>query len=141
MGWAFSTAPVPTWWTQLPDDSALLTGWLGGPRAYQLQHSDKKIILDQALSTLALFFSMRSEELQHKLVASQIVNWPAEPFTRGAYSYATCDTPAAVKVVTQPVGNTLFFAGEALHDGPQMGTVEGALASGLQAAKEMANGE
>lgn len=141
MGWAFSTAPVPTWWTQLPDDSALLTGWLGGPRAYQLQHSDEKIILDQALSTLALFFSMSSEELQHKLVASQIVNWPAEPFTRGAYSYATCDTPAAVKIMTQPVENTLFFAGEALHDGPQMGTVEGALASGLQAAKEMANGE
>lgn len=140
VGWIFSTAPVPTWWTQLPDDSALLTGWLGGPRAYRLQHSDEKIILDQALSTLALFFSMSSEELHDKLVASQIVNWPAQPFARGAYAYSTCDTPAAIKVMIQPVEKTLFFAGEALHDGPQMGTVEGALASGLQAAKEIVGG-
>lgn len=137
MGWVFSTAPVPTWWTQLPDDSALLTGWLGGPKANQLQHTGEKIILQEAISTLALFFSMRTEELHDKLVASRIVNWPAEPFTRGAYAYSTCHTPAAIKVLTQPVGNTLFLAGEALHDGPQMGTVEGALASGQQAAKEM----
>lgn len=35
----------------------------------------------------------------------------------------------------QPVEETLFFAGEGLHKGKEIGTVEGALQSGKKAAQ------
>jgi monoamine oxidase len=41
------------------------------------------------------------------------------------------------KTLGQPVKDTLFFAGEATARDGQMGTVFGALESGLRAAKEI----
>jgi monoamine oxidase len=35
----------------------------------------------------------------------------------------------------EPDRGAIFFAGEALYDGPDMGTVEAALASGLETAQ------
>ena len=35
----------------------------------------------------------------------------------------------------QPDGTAIFFAGEALYPGPDMGTVEAALANGLETAQ------
>jgi hypothetical protein len=35
------------------------------------------------------------------------------------------------------VEETLFFAGEVLHHGPEIGTVEGALQNGKEAAQRM----
>ena len=31
LGFLFSRAGIPTWWTQLPDESPILTGWIAGP--------------------------------------------------------------------------------------------------------------
>jgi monoamine oxidase len=39
----------------------------------------------------------------------------------------------------QPIEGTLFFAGEGLHRGPEIGTVEGALVSGRDAANRLIN--
>ena len=135
MGWLFSDAPVPTWWTQVPDDSTVLTGWLAGPKAEQWKDADDSMILDEALNSLCLFFGMSREDLNELLSHSEVVNWLADPFALGAYSYATPATAAAVKLLGEPVEDTLFFAGEALYDGPEMGTVEGALANGLRVAE------
>jgi hypothetical protein len=41
------------------------------------------------------------------------------------------------KQLVQPIENTLFFAGEGLHQGPQIGTVEGALASGREVSHRL----
>jgi monoamine oxidase len=38
-----------------------------------------------------------------------------------------------------PVEETLFFAGEALYEGSEIGTVEAALVTGLAAAKAIAS--
>ena len=51
----------------------------------------------------------------------------------GAYSYATVETEAAKKLMTTPLANTIFFAGEALYSGNHPGTVEAALVSALDA--------
>jgi monoamine oxidase len=32
-GFLLSDEAIPTWWTQLPDQTPILTGWLGGPKA------------------------------------------------------------------------------------------------------------
>jgi monoamine oxidase len=42
-------------------------------------------------------------------------------------------------ILCDPVEDTIFFAGEALYDGSEMGTVEAALVSGKRVAKEIAS--
>lgn len=66
-----------------------------------------------------------------------IANWPADPYARGAYSYATPASRASRAEILKPVFGTIFFAGEALYEGKETATVEGALASGLSTAHKI----
>lgn len=137
MGYLFSDEEIPTWWTQVPDHSTVLTGWIGGPTAADKVNTPNTEILEQGLQSLANIFKIGFEELKGKLIAYRIMNWTADPFTRGSYAYDTVEAPLARKVLNTPVENTLFFAGEYLYDGTAMGTVEAALTSGLEVAKKM----
>jgi monoamine oxidase len=137
MGYLFSDEEIPTWWTQVPDHSTVLTGWIGGPAAADKVNTPNTEILEQGLQSLANIFKIGFEELKGKLIAYRIMNWTADPFTRGSYAYDTVEAPLARKVLNTPVENTLFFAGEYLYDGTAMGTVEAALTSGLEVAKKM----
>ena len=53
---------------------------------------------------------------------------------RGSYSYSTLQTTQARSVLIEPIEDTLYFAGEALYEGTEMGTVEAALTSGNKVA-------
>jgi monoamine oxidase len=87
------------------------------------------------LASLAEIFDLPIDRLRSDLVASRAINWGNDPFARGAYSYATPKTRAALSVMKRQDGGGIFFAGEALHSGPDMGTVEAALANGLETAQ------
>jgi monoamine oxidase len=130
---------VPTWWTQHPDDSSLLTGWLSGPKAASLKEESKEEIRNLALDSLAKIFGIKNKILEDKLQWWKVFNWSTDPFTRGSYSYSTLQTNEARQVMITPVENTLYFAGEALYDGPEMGTVEAALESGKEIAGKILN--
>jgi monoamine oxidase len=135
LGFLFSDAPVPTWWTRLPEKAPLLTGWLGGPEADRFQGLSQAQQLDLALTSLSSLFRVKQTFLRDQLVASQIIDWGTDPYARGAYTYATVETPWARQILAAPVEDTLYFAGEALYEGPEIGTVEAALASGKHAAE------
>jgi monoamine oxidase len=137
MGYLFSDEEIPTWWTQVPDKSKVLTGWIGGPAAQDKASTPDAEILEQGLQSLANIFKRDVAELKGKLVARRIMNWTADPFTRGAYAYDTVEAPEARKLLNTPVDDTLFFAGEYLYQGTAMGTVEAALSSGKDVAKKM----
>jgi len=137
MGFILSDETIPTWWTQAPQHSAVLTGWLGGPAAAKKKNLANEELLQQSLTSLSHIFKRSIEELKSKLLAFDIMNWTSDPFTRGSYAYDTIESPAARKILDKPVDDTLFFAGEYLYDGPVMGTVEAALASGVEAAKKV----
>jgi monoamine oxidase len=137
MGFLFSDAAVPTWWSQLPDTRPLLTGWVAGPAAAALRETSDADLLTLALDTLAYVFGSTTGFLRKQLRAHRVVNWGADPFARGAYAYATVGAAAALQVLNQPVENTLFFAGEGLYEGAHTGTVEAALVSGEGAAKRL----
>ncbi len=68
-------------------------------------------------------------------VAAWNYNWTADPFTRGAYSFATAGFENAPQEFARPIARTIFFAGEATADRLELGTVHGALASGERAAQ------
>ncbi|WP_294824975.1 NAD(P)/FAD-dependent oxidoreductase [uncultured Flavobacterium sp.] len=137
MGFLFSDETVPTYWTQSPAHSPLLTGWLGGPAAKAVEGSPKDVILTMALGSLANIFSMKEEQLRCRLVAWHVADWTADPFTLGSYAYDKVETPLARKFLSQPMEGTIFFAGEYLYDGPAIGTVEAALTSGRDTANEL----
>jgi monoamine oxidase len=132
-----SEAPVPTWWSQLPDPRPLLTGWVAGPAAQRLRNASTDTLLDLALSSLSQLLNTPPPALQAQLCASYVCNWGAEAYAYGAYSYPTVGAPAARAVLATPVADTLFWAGEGLYAGPAGGTVEAALVSGQQAAQAL----
>lgn len=136
-GFIITDQQIPTWWTQLPQRSSLLTGWVAGLKALQLKDADNDTILQESLDALSAIFNISTACLQQKLLSSNIFNWTADPFTKGAYAFSTTGTEEARKILMQPVEGTLFFAGEAFYDGNEMGTVEAALTSGIRVAKEV----
>ncbi|ALM50105.1 hypothetical protein AMR72_15090 [Flavobacterium psychrophilum] len=141
MGFLFcEEEAVPTFWTQAPAHSPLLTGWLGGIPAYEKKDMPDEEILQLTLASLSNIFKIESEKLKGKLIAWHVANWTAEPFTRGSYAYDTVESHEARKLLQQPVSNTIYFAGEYLYDGPAMGTVEAALTSGKDAAEMILKG-
>lgn len=130
-----SDSAIPVWWTQLPQHNSLLTGWLTGCEAERLKNEKEDVIMQQSLGSLANIFGIDSDILQEKLKWYRVFNWANDPFSRGSYSYSAVQTKAARKILMEPVQNKLFFAGEALYEGTETGTVEAALTSGLTAAE------
>lgn len=64
--------------------------------------------------------------------------WGAEPFSRGAFSFDSVgSTPQLRQALAEPVEARLVFAGEAT-DPDRPGTLEGARASGIRAAADIA---
>lgn len=137
MQFVFSQQKVGTWWTQVPGDSAVLTGWLGGFHAEEFRHTTTEALKEAAVASLAEIFHLPQDAIHQLLSAFHAVNWTEQPFTLGSYSYATVHTMDAWKVLRQPTAQTLFWAGEALYEGPYTGTVEAALASGMQVAEQL----
>lgn len=134
-GFIFSDAAVPTWWTQAPQDTCLLTGWLAGPDADKHSGIDSKTLLELALQSLSYIFDQPAVVLQQNLSAWHIADWGADPYALGAYAYATVNGGWAKSELATPEENTLFFAGEGVYYGPENGTVEAAIASAIQAVK------
>lgn len=134
LSFLFSSAPVPTWWTQHPADHPVLTGWFAGPKADAVAGLTESELVEMGLASLAEAFALPSARIAKGLVRSRAINWGNDPFARGAYSYATPKTREAQAVLGKPDG-AVFFSGEALYGGRDMGTVEAALASGRETAR------
>jgi monoamine oxidase len=127
---------LPTWWTQSPAQLPLLAGWTGGPRAEKLSQESDDALLDHALQSLMHMFQTSRMFVEEMLEEFYTHNWQIDPFSAGAYSYIPVAGVDAQAELAQPVEDTLFFAGEATSQGHQ-GTVHGAIASGLRAAREI----
>lgn len=128
-----SDETIPVWWTRYPNQHHVLTGWFGGPRTAELAHLDPQGLIDAGISSLATIFRMSRADIARDVVAAAAANWAHDPFARGAYSWATPQTRAAQEILARADGPVLF-SGEALYRGRDMGTVEAALASGLETA-------
>jgi monoamine oxidase len=135
LSFLFGNAAVPTWWTQYPAEYAVLTGWYAGLKADTVRHRSESELVQMGLVSLAEIFGRSVNQIAGQVVAAIAINWGNDPFARGAYSYATPKTHEAQSVLKRPDGGGVFFSGEALYGGREMGTVEAALASGLETAQ------
>jgi monoamine oxidase len=134
-GFLLSEETIPTWWTQSPDSSTLLTGWLGGPSTARFNDTPEETILQQAVQSLASIYSLTADKIKALITASHVARWQTNPYCLGAYNYSKLFTTDARRLLNAPVQDTVYFAGEALYDGESNGTVEAALVSGLEVSK------
>src|SRR6185436_3311954 len=104
---------MPTWWTTAPVVTPILTGWAGGHAADAMLAEGPEAMLDRALDALAEILGTPRREIDRQLVASYSHDWQADPFSRGAYSYAAVGGSGAHDALRRPLRGTLFFAGEA----------------------------
>jgi monoamine oxidase len=140
LSFLLSDAAVPTWWTQYPDEYPVLTGWLAGPKANRVSSLAEAELIGMGLASLGEIFGLPADRIRGDLVAARAINWGDDPFARGAYTYATPRTREARSVLRRPNGGAIFFSGEALYTGSDMGTVEAALASGQETAQTILTG-
>ena len=128
---------LPTWWSQFPVRAPLLVGWAGGTRADRLSLESEDSLLDHAFESLSHIFRTSKSFLEQSLVEFYTHNWHKDPFSAGAYSYIPVGGLDAQARLAQPLEDTLFFAGEATNTEGHHGTVHGAIATGLRAAREV----
>jgi monoamine oxidase len=133
---AFSEMP-PVWWTPHPEQSHTITGWVGGPRSAALTGMDAATLGRKACTTLARVFGLRKEKIHALLKGCYTHDWRHDRFTLGAYSYVAAGGLDTSRQMTQPVDETLFFAGEHTDITGHWGTVHAAMRSGLRAAEQI----
>jgi monoamine oxidase len=131
---------ITVWWTQHPADLPVLTGWFGGPKTEAMANLGAHDLIEAGLASLAKIFGFDRKELMRNLVAARAINWAHDPFAGGAYSYAMPETRTARAVLSRSDGGAVFFSGEAFYRGRDVGTVEAALASGLETARTILRG-
>jgi monoamine oxidase len=94
--------------------------------------------LSQALTDLDAAFSGAASTAY---IEGIVQNWTAEPYVLGSYSYPAPGTRPLLgstkrEILAEPVGTTLYFAGEATHN-TAASTVPGALQTGERAGGEV----
>lgn len=125
-----------TLWRQSHEGQEQLTAWAGGPHALALSGSSPDELRDIALEAVALALRVDASTCRRALLEAHHHDFSTDPLFRGAYSYVRPGGGEAAQVLSTPVEDTLFFAGEAL-DLQYPATVAGALGSGQHAARKL----
>lgn len=101
----------------------------GGGAADFLAEMEEDEVVEHAMASLRVMFKKAPEPLDHYLT-----HWSKDPFARGAFSYTAVGASDQDRTALgEPVGDRLFFAGEAT-DVEHTATVHGAMLSGLREA-------
>ncbi|TVR93782.1 MAG: amine oxidase, partial [Trueperaceae bacterium] len=117
-----------------PFEVDLVVGFVGGDFAWELEAAGPAAAVDFVSGRLeALFGTDARRHIGH----GTMTNWAADPWVRGAYAVAAPGAAGARSVLAEPVGERIWFAGEALAGG-LMQTAGGARLSGEAAAREVA---
>ena len=129
--------PFPVWWVSSPPPFPVVTGWAAGPNARALAGLSEVQRVRAALDALTKVLEMDPVRLHQGFRGGFSHDWQADPFSRGAYSYAAVGGSRAGEELGAPLDATLFFAGEATESDGQNATVHGAIASARRVAQEV----
>jgi monoamine oxidase len=108
----------------------LVTAWAAGPKADALRGCNPDGLKQIAVSSLRGILAESPGEPED----AWLHDWRADPWSLAAYSFVCVDGMAAQRKLCEPVEDTLYFAGEAAAPAGHLGTVHGALVSGIHAA-------
>ena len=111
----------------------ILLGFNAADRGREIEAWTDREIVVSAMQTLRIMFGNAIPEP----VDFQITRWASDPFAFGSYSFNPVGShPRMRGHLAQPLGERLYFAGEATEQ-EYFGTAHGAYMSGVRAAEEM----
>ena len=114
--------------------TTLCTVDVGGSFGRDLSAHGQAAMVDFALEWLG---GLYGNEIKGAVKRRHATRWNEEPWTLGAMSAAAPGAQSARKLLMEPLGNRIWFAGEAVHE-TLWGTVGGAWESGERAADAVA---
>lgn len=114
-----------------PFATDLMIGFVGGDLGWELSAAGEAAAIDFATQGLVEMFGSSAAGA---VVRGGLTPWAANPWTRGAYAAASPGRHDARETLARPVGDRIFFAGEALAGG-LIQTCGGAFRSGEAAAR------
>ncbi len=117
-----------------PFDLDLVVAFVGGDFAWELEAAGTAAAVDFVTGRIETVFG---SDVRRHVRHGTMTNWSAEPFVRGAYAVAAPGAATARAVLAEPVGDRLWFAGEALAGG-LIQTAGGARLSGESTARRVA---
>lgn len=124
------TLSVPLrFWTWTQHETPVASSFAGSPSALEL------LEIDRGPETWAAAVRRLRPDLDYTNVSPLLSTWHDDPWALGAYSVRTISSPLDDEALARPVG-PLAFAGEHTA-GPWHALMEGALRSGLRAAREL----
>lgn len=125
--------PLPSeacFFLTFPFDFNLMVGFIGGRFGWEMAREGEAATVDFALGELEKIFGSGVRRHFIRGIAS---DWADNPFTLGAYAAARPGHHRARGLLHRPVGERVFFAGEAMA-GPWIQLCGGAYLSGRAAA-------
>lgn len=117
-----------------PGDQDIVIGYCGGDYARELSQGGAEAAREHIVDLLA---SMIGSDLRKAAGPVSFPAWWTDPFSLGSYSVCLPGHAAARDVLAEPVGDRLWFAGEATAGGGAM-TAGGATLAGRTAAAAVA---
>ena len=95
------------------------------------------LLPETGLENLSFMLGSTLHEVRKHLLRWHMHDWQIDPLSLGAYTYVPRGAIDASDHLSQPVEQTLFFAGEHTDTSGHWGTVHGALRSGCRAARQL----
>ncbi len=133
---AIPGAGFPTFWLREHGGASQLTAWAGGPQARAFDELSSAEIVERALDDFAATLRIPNARLQGAVDHWHYHDYRRDPFAGGAYSFTRVGGSRAADQLAVPLGDVLYFAGEAT-DAEYVGSVAGALRSGERAAYQI----
>lgn len=113
----------------------IMIGFVGGEFGWRISAEGVDAAIDFALNEVVTMVGSRARD---HFVKGHLTGWASHPWTRGAYAAARPGNYGARAVLTRPLGDRVFFAGEAVAI-PFVQLCGGAYLSGQAAASDVAS--
>ena len=116
-------------------DSPALTGFIMGEKLKDVSSLSTESLTSQLLAELNKIFSHSMATTT--FVSSQLKNWGDDEFHKGAYSYASRNSPSMRSALSESIDNKLFFIGEACNTNGHAATIHGAMETAEKVVKKL----
>jgi monoamine oxidase len=114
-----------------PDDRSILESHVRGPRAFELGEMPRSEVLEATLVEMEKVHP----QIRREYEGGRTKSWTADPYVRSGFSMPTPGQVTGLLETLQAPRGRIHFAGE--HTSIKRATMEGALRSGVRAAREV----
>lgn len=121
-------------WCRSFGEDPVVVGFSGGKRAEELTEMGEEKAISSGIAELSDALGM---DIRPMVTEARHFTWSDDPYARGSYTYDALGSETARADLGTPIGNTLFYTGEAVNRHGHCATVHGAIEAGRDTANEI----